>query len=80
MDASVVSMKEVAAVRNEIRVRRTDGALGPASTLSGAETAGTTVGHFLDHVLNAVFYFVLDASHASGNQAPGSMELFSCHR
>lgn len=77
MNAAIVSMEKVAAVRDRVMVRCTHGATSPTAATRSSPTAAvfpSFLGKF-----NAVFNFVFDAGKPRGHQTSASLQLFFSH-
>lgn len=75
--AAIVSMEEIAAIRDRVMVRSAHRAAGPASAASGSPAATVFAGFFAE--LDAILNFVLDAREPCGHQPSASLQLFFCH-
>jgi hypothetical protein len=74
---AVIGMEKIAAVRNRVMMRRTDGAPGPPATARSSPAAAMLSG-FLGE-FDAVLHFIFDTGQACRNQPPTALQLFFAH-
>jgi hypothetical protein len=77
VNAAIVGMEEIAAVRDRVMMRRTNGATSPAPATRSSPTAAVFASFLAE--FDAVLHFVLDAGKPRGHQTSTSLQLFFGH-